>query len=495
MAAPEEAVRLSPSRTQVRPERHRSATFASLRTRNYRLFAAGQVFSNTGTWAQRIAQDWLVLSLTGSAADVGITTTMQFVPFLIFGMIGGSLADRYPKRRILLCTQAAMSVLAASLAILTFTHRIEYWHVWIVALLLGIVTAVDNPSRQSFVNEMVGRAHLSNAVSINSSIFQLGGLVGPALSGALMGAVGPGWSFATNAACYLAPFTSLLLMRQSELNIAPRPARAAAGSAGELKLALGRPEIWMPAALAASFSLFTANLPVTLASYAKSVLHSGPTGYGFLSATVAVGSLVGALISARRARTRLATLLVTGAMVAVAELAAAAAPGRLALYPVLAALGAFTLLLMTATNSTVQIASDDATRGRVMAFYLLLWVGAAAFGGPLLGSVDQHFGPRSGLTMAGTVSGLATVAIGWQLRRAGARSGRTQDTMADSAKSEDVQSASPAPATYSPRWASAWGGRSARSLPPRFRRPPRCITPAAQQVGSVVHMGTSSGPT
>jgi MFS family permease len=175
------------SKTRSRlPEFRLGATFSSLQTRNFRLFATGQLFSNTGTWVQRIAQDWLVLSLTGSATDVGITTALQFLPTLLFGLIGGLIADRYPKRAILLVTQASMGVIAGILAFLTLTHQVTAWQVYVIAFGLGVVTAVDNPTRQAFANEMVGPHQLSNAISINSSVFQLGGLIGPAISGALI---------------------------------------------------------------------------------------------------------------------------------------------------------------------------------------------------------------------------------------------------------------------------------------------------------------------
>ena len=203
------------------PESPHSTTFSSLRTRNFRLFATGQLCSNIGTWVQRIAQDWLVLSLTGSATDVGITTALQFVPTLLFGLVGGLIADRYPKRRILLATQSGLAAIAGILAVLTLTHEVTAWQVYLVAFGLGLVTAVDNPTRQSFANEMVGPHQLSNAISINSSVFQLGGLVGPAVSGALITAVGPGYSFAINALSYAAPLVALSRMRTSELHTRP----------------------------------------------------------------------------------------------------------------------------------------------------------------------------------------------------------------------------------------------------------------------------------
>jgi MFS family permease len=401
-----------------RPEAARSTTFSSLRNRNFRLFATGQIFSNTGSWAQRIAQDWLVLSLTGSPAAVGITTALQFLPTLLFGLIGGLIADRYPKRSILLATQVGMAAFAGTLACLALTHQVRVWQVYLIAFGLGLVIAVDNPTRQSFVNEMVGPDQLRNAVSINSSVFQLGGLIGPAVSGFLLSTVGPGYSFAINAVSYAAPFVTLSLMRPGELNVMPR-VRAQAGQLRDgLRYATGHPDVLWPTVLAGVLGMFTANLPVTLAAYAKSVFHSGPGGYALLSAIVAVGSVSGALISARRRRSRLRALVALGAALAALEMLAAAVPGEVLFWVLLLLIGACTLLLLTSANSTVQMAAHDGIRGRVMGVYLLVFIGGAAIGGPLLGLVDQHFGPRAGLLLAGGVSAAAAMAIAARLARA-----------------------------------------------------------------------------
>src|ERR1700744_3439972 len=225
--------------------------FSSLRTRNFRLFVAGQLFSNTGTWVQRIAQDWLVLSLTGSATAVGVTTALQFLPTLLFGLFGGMIADRYPKRTVLLVTQSALGLIAGVLAAATLAHVVAAWQVYVVAFALGLVTAVDNPTRQSFANEMVGPAQLSNAISINSSVFQLGGLIGPAISGVLISAVGPGYSFAINAASFAAPLTALLMMRPAELRtVAWDRDNAGSGLRDGLRYAVSEPLVLWPTVLA-----------------------------------------------------------------------------------------------------------------------------------------------------------------------------------------------------------------------------------------------------
>jgi MFS family permease len=397
----------------------RPSTFSSLRTRNFRLFASGQIVSNTGAWMQRIAQDWLVLTITGSPAAVGITTALQFLPTVLFGLVGGLIADRYSKRRILLCTQVGMSSMAAVLAVLTLSHQIEVWHVYLVAFGLGCVASIDNPTRQSFVNEMVGRDQLRNAISINSSVFQLGGLIGPALSGLLINAVGAGYSFALNSASYLAPFIALMLMRDEELMRLPRAVARRHQLRDGMRYVASRSELLWPTVLVGAFGMFTANLPVTLAAYAKSVFHSGASGYGLLSGLVSVGALTGALISARRPRPRLRTLAGIGAVLASLEMLAAVAPGQKTFGLALLAVGAGTLLLLTSANSVVQLGAGDAVRGRVMSIYLIVFIGSAAIGGPLVGSIDERFGPRIGMFLAGAVSALATVAVAMKLARNG----------------------------------------------------------------------------
>jgi MFS family permease len=394
--------------------------FSSLRTRNFRLFATGQLFSNTGTWVQRIAQDWLVLSLTGSATAVGITTALQFLPTLLFGLYGGLIADRYPKRAVLLVTQSALAVIAGVLAALTLTHVVAAWHVYVVAFALGLVTAVDNPTRQSFANEMVGPAQLANAISINSSVFQLGGLIGPAISGVLISAVGPGYSFAINAASYAAPLTALLMMRPAELRGLEWD-RDGGQLRDGLRYALSEPLVLWPTVLAGVFGLFTCNLPVTLAAYAHSVFHSGPSGYGLLSATLAAGSVAGALVCGRLPRPRLRVLLAYGLVLGALEVASAAVPGPMPFAVLLVPIGACTLLLLTSTNSVVQTAAHDAIRGRIMGIYLLVFIGGAALGGPLLGFVDEHASPRAGMFLAGLVPAVATVLIAAKLTRDRAR--------------------------------------------------------------------------
>jgi MFS family permease len=383
------------------------------------MFASGQIVSNTGAWVQRIAQDWLVLSITGSATAVGVTTALQFLPTLLFGLAGGLIADRYPKRRVLLATQVGMASMAAALACLTLAHQVAAWHVYVIAFGLGLVTAVDNPARQSFVNEMVGPDQLRNAISINSSVFQLAALIGPAISGILISAVGSGYAFAVNAASYVAPMIALVLIRDDELLRPPRAGGRGRQLSDGLRYVASRPHMLWPTVLVGVFGMFTINLPVTLAAYAKTVFHSGPSGYGLLSSVAAIGSLAGALISARRSRTRLRGLAGTCLVLAALEMLAATAPDRWSYCLFLAAVGAATLLLLTSANSMVQLAAHDSIRGRVMSVYLLVFIGSGALGGPLLGTIDQHLGPRIGMLLAGAIPAVATILIALKLAHDG----------------------------------------------------------------------------
>jgi len=398
-----------------------TSTFSSLRTRNFRLFASGQLVSYTGMWVQRIAQDWLVLSITGSPTAVGITTALQFLPTLLFGLIGGAIADRYPKRRVLLATQVGMSAMAAALAVLTLSHQVQVWHVFLIAFGLGTVTAVENPTRQSFVNEMVGPEQLRNAISINASVFQLGAMIGPAISGVLINAVGSGYAFTINALSYTASTTALLMMRERELNGPPSAATRGARLRDGLRYVARHRDVLWPTVLAGVFGMFCINLPVTLAAYAKNVFHSGASGYGMLSSVVALGSLTGALISARRTRTRLRTLVTIAGTLAGVQMIAALAPGEWSYCIALLAVGAATLLFLTAANSTVQLAADDSIRGRVMGVYLLVFIGSGALGGPLLGWFDENLGPRTGMLLSGAIPAVATVLVALKLAGADRR--------------------------------------------------------------------------
>ncbi|CAM5713597.1 MFS transporter [Streptomyces hirsutus] len=286
-----------------------SKMFSSLKVRNYRLFFIGQVVSNIGTWMQRIAQDWLVLTLTASSAAVGITTALQFLPMLLFGLYGGVLVDRLRKRPTLLVTQSAMALTSLALAALTLTGQVEVWHVYVAAFVTGLATVVDNPARQSFVAELVGPGQLQNAVSLNSANFQSARLVGPAVAGLLITGVGTGWAFLLNGVSFVAPLAGLMMMRARELH-AVTPSPRGKGQLREgLRYVAGRPELLWPIVLVGFIGTFAFNFPVYLSAFADDVFHGGAGAYSLFNTLMAVGSLAGALLAARRGTARLRLLI------------------------------------------------------------------------------------------------------------------------------------------------------------------------------------------
>ncbi|WP_424889648.1 MFS transporter [Streptomyces sp. XH2] len=397
----------------------KGGTFSSLRIRNYRLFATGQVVSNTGTWMQRIAQDWLVLSLTGSSAAVGITTALQFLPMLFLGLYGGVIADRCPKRRLLVLTQAAMGLTGLALAVLTLSGHVQVWHVYLTAFVLGLVTVVDNPARQAFVVEMVGPADLRNAVSLNSANFQSARLVGPAVAGVLITAVGSGWAFLLNGLSFVAPVAGLLLMRTAELHKVDRAPRAKGQLREGLRYVAGRPDLVWPIVLVGFIGTFGFNFPIWLTAFVNDVYHAGAGTYGLLNTLMAGGSLVGALLAARRGSSRLRFLVGAALLFGVLEITAALAPSFWVFAALLVPIGMFGLTINVTANSSIQLGTDPAMRGRVMSLFMMVFMGGTPLGAPLVGWVTDAYGARVGFLAGGAVATLAAVGVGLVLARVG----------------------------------------------------------------------------
>ncbi|MDX2295768.1 MULTISPECIES: MFS transporter [Streptomyces] len=400
-------------------ERAPRGTFSSLSIRNYRLFFTGAIVSNTGTWMARITQDWLVLSLTGSAAAVGITTALQFLPMLLFGLYGGVVADRYPKRRLLLISQAALGLCGLALAALTLSGQVQVWHVYLIAFLLGMVTVVDNPARQSFVSEMVGPDRLRNAVSLNSANFQSARLVGPAVAGVLIAGVGSGWAFLINGLSFLAPLTALWLMRPSELHKVERAPRGKGQLREGLRYVAGRPDLIWPIVLVGFVGTFGFNFPIWLTAFSGEVFHVGAGSYGLLNTLMAAGSLAGALLAARRGSTRLRMLVIAAGVFGALEVAAAFSPSFWLFALLLVPIGMIGLTVNITANSAVQMATDPVMRGRVMSLYMMVFAGGTPIGAPLLGWVTDTYGARVGFATGGLVSLAAAAVIGLVLARIG----------------------------------------------------------------------------
>lgn len=403
-----------PIQTQRPPWRD---TLIALRVPNFRLFTGTNLVAMTAGWMQRIAQDWLVFELSGSVAAVGITVAMQFAPMLLFGLLGGVVVDRHSKRMLMIASQSVFAVLSLLLAVLTLGGVVEVWHIYLIAFAVGLVTVIDNPARQVFVNELVGPAHLRNAISINSSVFQLGGMIGPALSGLLLLSVGAGWSFAVNAAACAIVVTTLFRIRTSALVASPPAPRSRGQLQQGVRYAFAKPTILWTLVLVAFFSVFSLTLPVLLAAYASNVFQIGAGGYGLLHTMIAIGSLIGALASTRRANIRLRSVVVTVAIAAGLQATAGFVSDIVPFAALLVALGVATLLFLTAANSLVQMSSNVGIRGRVMSLYVLVLLGGQALGGPLMGWIVEQFGVNTGMVIAGVVPASAAIVVGIVLAR------------------------------------------------------------------------------
>ncbi|TFV63104.1 UNVERIFIED_ORG: MFS transporter [Bacillus sp. AZ43] len=396
-------------------------TFRALRVRNFRIYASANLVSLTGTWMQRIGQDWLVLQLSGdSGVALGLITALQFGPSLLLSMYGGVLADRYDKRRVLLATQALMGVLALVLAVLVAADVVALWHVFVLAGGLGAVSAIDAPVRQAFVSEMVGPALLTNAVSLNSTIFNGARLVGPALAGLLIGASSGDTApaFFVNAASFAFTIAALAGMRASELRRSPPVARAKGQLREGLAYTWAHPDLVLAMALAFVLGTFGFNYQVTIALMAREVFDLGAEAFGLLSTAFAVGSLSGALLSTRRnVRPRQRFLVVSAVVFGVFTVVCGLMPSYLSFALLLVPTGAAALVFSVANNSFVQLGVDPQMRGRVMALYFMCFMGGTPLGAPLIGWISEHLGAPWGLILGGSVCVVAGVgAAAWLAR-------------------------------------------------------------------------------
>jgi MFS family permease len=397
--------------------RHVRRSFTSLSIPNYRRYFTGQLISLSGTWMQTVAALWLVLSLTGSGLLVGLTTAVQFLPMLLIGAWGGLLADRIPKRRLLLATQALMAIPAVALFAVTAAGVAEAWMVMAAVFLMGTVNAVDNPTRQSFVVEMVGPDKVVNAVSLNSVIVQMARIVGPAVAGIMIAAFGVVPCFAINALTFVAMIVALWGMDPERLHTEPVAPRAPGAIRAGLRYVLRTPELAVPLALLALVGTLGYNFQVILPLLAKFSFGGGAGTYAAMVSAMAVGSIVGALVNGSHGRTG-PRLIAAGALAfGVASLLAAAAPHLAFELIVLGVLGAASVTFAASINSTLQLTVSPEMRGRVMALYSVVFLGSTPIGGPLTGWLSEAYDPRVALVLAG-VSGLSAA---WAARASFAR--------------------------------------------------------------------------
>ncbi len=383
-------------------------TFLALGTRNYRLFFAGQLVSVTGSWIQTTAQAWLILQLTHSPFMLGLLITVQFLPVSVAGPLGGVIADRFPKRTVLIATQSAFGLAAAVLAGLTWAGHPRPLLVFVIVFGFGIINVVDGPTRQAFVTEMVGREQLSNAVALNSLVFNSARVVGPAVAGVLVGTAGVAWCFALNAVSYGAVIVGLWLIRSDLLH---RPARGAATPAGTLRqlreaLAYVRrtPDLALAIGLVAVVSTFTLNFSIFLPALARQTLRVGATGFGLLSAALGVGALAAALVVAYRGRADWRGLLGGCTALGVFMLLAGLAPDLPLAMLFLALAGAGMIAYTSMTNTLIQLRTPAHLRGRVMGLYLWIFLGTAPIGSLATGAIEQAGGAPLGMTIGGLLA-------------------------------------------------------------------------------------------
>ena len=400
-------------------------TFQSLTVRNYRLFASGQLAKLTGVWMMFIAQDWLVLQLSGdSATAVGIVVALQFTPILLLTLMAGALADRYDKRKLLLVANAAFTTLAIFMAVLVLAGVVRLWHVFVLAALLGTSNAIENPTRQAFVSELVGNTLLPNALSLNASVFNSARIMGPAVAGAAIAVIGLGPTFLIATLLVGSPMVSLTRMRPAELHREqPRPGsrRGSTRVADGLRYVWRRHDLVMAMSLVAVVGAAGFNYQVTLPVLSKVVYQTGAASFGLLAAALAIGSLAGALGGSWR-RSRPSAYLVIGAGAAFggfSMLVGFASPYWLVALLLLPT-GFFAILFAQAANQRVQLGCDASVRGRVMALYVLVFLGTTPLGALAVGWWSERVGPESAIWLGGLASLLASVAaLGWQLRHHG----------------------------------------------------------------------------
>jgi MFS family permease len=394
-------------------------TFSSLAFFNYRLWFAGALVSNIGTWMQRVAQDWLVLTVLTdeSGVAVGIVTALQFLPFLLLSAWAGVLADRLNQRRLLIATQYASAALGLGLAALVLFDLVQLWHVYLLAALLGSVSAIDGPVRQTFVAGLVPVERLSNAVGLNSASFNAARLIGPATAGLLIAWVGTGWVFAINGFTYIATIVALGLMRQRELIVVTRAGRSRGQIREGIRYVRGRPDILVIMVVVAFVSMFGFNFQLTSALMARVEFGRGASEYGALGSIMAIGSLGGALLAARRPRAHLRLVIGAAFAFGVASGAMALMPSYLSYALACIPVGFASLTMMTAANATIQTTTEPALRGRVLALYMMVFLGATPIGSPIVGWVGESFGARWSIGVGAIAALLVAMgAAAWSLR-------------------------------------------------------------------------------
>ncbi|WP_279103138.1 MFS transporter [Gordonia bronchialis] len=386
--------------THVAPGRSRrtsDAVFASLANHNYRLYFCGQALSLIGTWMQATAQAWLVLTLSGSAAVLGVVVALQALPVLLLGPYAGVVADRVDRRKLMIALQSVMGVLAAVLAVLALGGWVQVWQVAVLAVLLGLNNAFENPARQAFIHQIVGNDLIRNAVTLNSVLVNAARAIGPAVAGVILAAVGAGWCFAINAASFVAVVVSLWLMHTDEIAYEEPVARAKGQLREGLRYVGGRPTLWVPLVMMAIVGTLAYEFPVSLPVAARDVFDGGPQAFGFMTSSMGIGAVIGGLVVAARGTTGLRTLTLAALGFGVTIAVTAIVPSLWMAIVALFFVGWLSVSFMSTGNATLQLESEPQMRGRVMALWSVAFMGSTPIGGPIIGAISEYAGARVAL--------------------------------------------------------------------------------------------------
>ena len=403
--------------------RQPGGAFAALTSRSYRIYIGGQSLANAGTWMQGIAQDWLVFELTRSSAAVGLTMALQFLPILVLGLHTGAVADRLPKRSILLVTQTLNVVATAALAVVTIAGAARPADVYAFAFASGLIFAFDGPARQAFVAEVAPPGRLPAAIALNAAVFQATRLIGPAIASLLIVSAGTGWVFVVSAACYLGPIAGLLRLRPSDLTLAPASRRQHGAVRAAARYVLDRPDVLWTIFLVGMLGTFGLNFPIVLTAMAKSEFHGGASTYGLFNIVLAIGSAAGALLAGAAARPKPVVLALAAAAFGLLQVAAAVAPGLAIFLALLGLMGLLNLVFQAMANAYVQLAIDPELRGRVMGLYMLVFIGGTPVGAPVIGTITSEFGARAGMAVCGAVPAIAALVMALFVRASATRAG------------------------------------------------------------------------
>ncbi len=384
-------------------------TFASLKIRNYRLYMTGQAISTTGTWMQNIAMSWLVLKITGSGTALGVVVALQFLPLLLLGPWGGIIVDRFPKRRILYVTQSVQGIISIIIAVLIYTNNAELWEIYLLALLLGVVNIVDNPTRQTFIPEMVGEKHLMNAISLNSIQINLTRVLGPTVAAIIIASFGLAACFFFNGLSFIAVLIALAMMDSGELRTKP-PAPRTKGQLREgFRYIKSNPEIMYTLIMVAIIGTFAYEFSVSLPLLAEFTFHGDAGTFATLTGALGVGSMLGGLYTAHRKKTSLKILSKTGLFFGLSMLVFAVMPTIQLSILMMLVVGFFSINFLSLANVIIQLKSTPEMRGRVMSLWAMAYLGSTPIGGPIIGWIGEHVGPRSSLV----IGGISAVIAAW----------------------------------------------------------------------------------